>query len=73
MERAASTVSLKTLKQVLRTTVIGKVTGNPREGDQVPGMPNAICHACGLGYKCHDPDCPNEKLDPHGIMDFVAP
>jgi hypothetical protein len=66
-------VSLKTLKQVLRTTVIGKVTGNPREGDQVPGMPNAICHACGLGYKCHDPDCPNEKLDPHGIMDFVAP
>src|ERR1700761_6503953 len=60
MERAATTVSLNTLKQVLRTTVIGKVTGEPREADQCPGMPNAICHACGLGYKCGDLDCPNE-------------
>jgi transcriptional regulator with XRE-family HTH domain len=64
MERAAATASLKALKSALRTTVIGKVTGEPREGDQVPGMPHAICHACGLGYRCADPDCPNEKLNP---------
>lgn len=44
-----------------RHTVIGKVSGLPREGDQVPGMPNAICHACGLGHPCVDPDCPNSK------------
>lgn len=25
----------------------------------VPGMPNAICHACGLGQKCAQKDCPN--------------
>lgn len=64
MERAASTASLKALRGALRTTVIGKATGQPREGDQCPGMPNAICHACGLGYRCADPDCPNEKLNP---------
>lgn len=45
---------------VLRTTVVGKVTGEPRDGDQVPGMPHAICHACGLGEPCVDPDCPNK-------------
>lgn len=65
VERAAAIVSLKTMRQVLRTTVVGKVTGQEREGDQVPGMPHAICHACGLGYKCYDPDCPNEKPAPH--------
>lgn len=47
-----------------RTTVVGNVTGKLREGDQVPGMPGAICHACGLGYKCTDPDCPNDKPNP---------
>lgn len=31
------------------------------ERDQVPGMPHAICHACGLGYKCMNPKCPNDK------------
>jgi transcriptional regulator with XRE-family HTH domain len=64
MERAADTASLDALKGILRTRVIGKVTGEPREGDQVPGMSHAICHACGLGYKCLDQDCPNEKPDP---------
>jgi hypothetical protein len=44
--------------------VTGKVTGQIRDGDQVPGMPHAICHACGLGYKCVDPDCPNETPNP---------
>lgn len=48
----------------LRAVVIGKVTGTEREGDQVPGMRGAICHACGLGYKCADADCPNEKTNP---------
>lgn len=48
----------------VRPTVIGRVTGNPREGDQVPGMPGAICHACGLGYRCMDVDCPNDKQNP---------
>jgi transcriptional regulator with XRE-family HTH domain len=68
MDRAAATVSLSVLKQILRTTVVGKVTGQSREGDQVPGMPHAICHACGLGYKCSDLDCPNTKLDPNYII-----
>lgn len=68
IERAAATASLKTLKGILRTTVIGKVTGDPREGDQVPGMPDAICHACGLGYRCSDPDCPNTKTNPNMVM-----
>lgn len=39
--------------------VTGCVTGQPRDGGQVPGMPHAICHACGLGEQCTDPDCPN--------------
>lgn len=68
MERAAATASLKTLKQILRTTVIGMVTGQEREGDQCPGMPHAICHACGLGYRCSDPDCPNTKTNPSLVM-----
>jgi hypothetical protein len=38
-------------------TVIGRVTGNAHEGDQCRGMPRAICHACGLGYRCWNPDC----------------
>lgn len=50
--------------EVPRTLIIGRVTGQEREGDQVPGMPGAICHGCGLGYKCMDPDCPNEKPNP---------
>lgn len=29
------------------------------EGNQVPGMPEAICHACGLGYECAIVGCPN--------------
>jgi len=68
-DRAASTVTdLKQLLGVLRAPVIGKVTGKECDGDQVPGMPSAICHACGLGYKCFDPDCPNEKQAPQPMM-----
>lgn len=68
MDRAASTASLKALNGILRTPVVGAVTGAVREGDQVPGMPSAICHACGLGYKCHDPDCPNVGKAPHPML-----
>jgi NTP pyrophosphatase (non-canonical NTP hydrolase) len=31
---------------------------------QVPGMPHAVCHACGLGYRCMNPKCPNTAPDP---------
>lgn len=62
LERASATVFNP--RDVLRTMVVGRVTGQEREGDQVPGMPEAICHACGLGYKCTDPDCPNTKPNP---------
>lgn len=44
--------------------VIGRNTKRLLDGDQVPGMPGAICHACGLGYRCHNPDCPNDKPNP---------
>jgi hypothetical protein len=44
--------------------VIGRVSGRERAGDQVPGMPGAICHACGLGYRCADEDCPNDRPNP---------
>lgn len=44
--------------------VIGRVSKREREGDQVRGMPGAICHACGLGYRCSDIDCPNDKPNP---------
>lgn len=64
LERAAKTVRPFDPRDILRTTVVGKVSGEPREGDQVPGMPGAICHACGLGYKCDDQDCPNVKPNP---------
>jgi hypothetical protein len=47
-----------------RAPIVGRVSGKIREGDQVPGMPHAICHACGLGYKCSDVDCPNDKPNP---------
>jgi transcriptional regulator with XRE-family HTH domain len=63
-ERVASTVKPFTDTSMLRAVVVGKVTGKEHEGDQCPGMPGAICHACGLGYKCFDPDCPNEKPNP---------
>lgn len=61
LERAASTVmTLKDFMGILRTTIVGRVTGEVYEGDQVPGMPGAICHACGLkDYPCVNPDCPN--------------
>lgn len=72
MERAASTASLKALKGVLRTPVVGSSTGEVHEGDQVPGMPQAICHACGLGYKCYNPDCPNEKPAPSPMQGPMA-
>lgn len=62
LDRAAGSVRRRL--DVLRTRVIGRATGQEREGDQVPGMPGAICHGCGLGYKCMDPDCPNEKPNP---------
>jgi hypothetical protein len=52
------------MPSVPKPQVVGKVTGQIRDGDQVPGMPHAICHACGLGYKCMDPDCPNEIPNP---------
>lgn len=71
IERAAQTASRKVLLGMLRTSVVGKVSGEVREGDQVPGMPHAICHACGLGYKCMDQDCPNEKPNPL-MMGFAA-
>jgi hypothetical protein len=46
-----------------RSQVIGKVTGTEYEGDQVPGMPGAICRACGLkDYPCQNPDCPNATV-----------
>ena len=47
-----------------RLKVQGRVSGEVRDGDQVPGMPHAICHACGLGYRCDDRDCPNDKPNP---------
>lgn len=46
------------------TMVVGRVTGKLHEGDQCRGMPDAICHACGLGYKCLNLDCPNDKPNP---------
>ena len=64
LERAAKTVRPLKPSDVLRATVVGRVSGEVREADQVPGMPHAICHACGLGYKCDDQDCPNEKPNP---------
>ncbi len=67
-ERVVATTRPFRDTSMLRTTVIGKVTGQEREGDQVPGMPNAICHACGLGYHCSDPDCPNTKTNPNMAM-----
>jgi transcriptional regulator with XRE-family HTH domain len=63
IDRAASTVtSLKDLLGILRVQVVGRVSGELRDGDQVPGMPGAICHACGLGRACSDPDCPNDAV-----------
>jgi transcriptional regulator with XRE-family HTH domain len=64
MERAAKTVRPFNPQDILRATIVGKVSGHTREADQVRGMAHAICHACGLGYKCMDADCPNEKTDP---------
>jgi transcriptional regulator with XRE-family HTH domain len=66
LDRVAGTVFNP--RDILRTVVIGKVTGQEREGDQVPGMPGAICHACGLGYRCTDEDCPNTKTNPALVM-----
>jgi hypothetical protein len=39
--------------------IFGRVSGKPRECAQYPGMWDSICHACGLGEKCLDEDCPN--------------
>lgn len=48
--------------------VVGKITGTEYDGNQCPGMPEAICHACGLGYRCSNPDCPNEKISPYSAF-----
>jgi len=64
LERVAKVARPFKDTSMLRTTVVGKVSGKEREGDQVPGMPGAICHACGLGYRCMDEDCPNTKTNP---------
>jgi hypothetical protein len=42
----------------------GRATGAARLANQVPGMPHAICHACGLGWQCADEDCPNDTPAP---------
>jgi hypothetical protein len=47
-----------------RIKVIGRVSKKSLDGDQVPGMPGAICHACGLGYRCMNEDCPNDAQNP---------
>lgn len=47
--------------------VIGRVSKMKRRGDQVRGMPGAICHACGLGWRCSDEDCPNDRPAPEGV------
>jgi hypothetical protein len=44
--------------------VVGHVTGTAHEGNQCRGMPRAICHACGLGYKCLNPDCEQTGVHP---------
>lgn len=46
-----------------RPFVIGRVSKKKREADQALGMPDAICHACGLGQPCHDEDCPNRDAE----------
>lgn len=33
--------------------------GEKAVGDQAPGMPDAICHACGLGRRCANQARPN--------------
>lgn len=52
--------------------VVGRVTGNLLDGDQVPGMPGAICHACGLGYRCMNEDCPNDIPDPIMLWPYIG-
>ena len=43
-----------------------------KEGrDQVPGMLEAICHACGLGTDCLKPQCPNKGKT--RMFGFVKP
>lgn len=48
--------------------VIGKNTGDVHIGNQTPHGKNHICHACGLGYKCLNKDCPNTKINTNDIF-----
>lgn len=48
-------------------TIIGCFSGKVREANQCRGMPRAICHACGLGYRCWDPDCEQTGQAPHWL------
>lgn len=41
-------------------------------GGQVPGMPEALCHACGLGQRCGNPACPNVDPDPPPVAGKVV-
>ena len=47
-----------------RIYTFGRKSGVPRAADMCPGMSNAICPECGLGFKCRDIDCPNDKPNP---------
>lgn len=47
---------------------LGKNTGDIHIGNQTPYGKNHICHACGLGYKCLDKDCPNTKINTNDIF-----
>ena len=51
--------------------VIGRNSGHIMEGEQSSGMKNAICHACGLGDKCFDKDCPNTNINPHSLYGII--
>lgn len=59
--------SIDNMNQYEIKYMIGKTTGNVYIGDQCGGMTEAKCHACGLGYKCLDSDCPNDTPNPVSI------
>ena len=63
LRRAHTALRTLPLQDHARPQVVGRVTGKIYDGDQVPGMPGAICHACGLkDYPCSNPDCPNPAI-----------
>ncbi len=74
-ERASDTAARDEERKRLEARLAEINALDAKDGrNQVPGMPEAICHACGLGCDCFKPECPNKgKEHMFGFVKVAEP